>query len=283
MRLAPKARDTVAGCGLVFHWERSPRVWGVAMRLHWIAMTFVLGFIIVLDPTHTPAQPGFGKKGDRGDREGKGGGKFGGGSTFPSPGGGSGFPGGSTFPGGSGSTFPGGGSGFPGGGRDFNRSGGTFPAPAAPAPVVGGVTAYGASIPQSGGTFPQPGGGFPGGGGTFPQPGGGFPGGGFPGGGGGFPGGGGGGGGRGGPELGWTMLVRSTGSNGDTIDLSKIDARSREFMKMRADRDGTAMLPESGIMTKDQYMDYYAKNEAARAARSGGMPGAPGAPMMVSL
>jgi hypothetical protein len=224
------------------------------MRLHWIAMTFLLGFIIILDPTHTPAQPGFGKKG-------KGGGGDGGDR----------FPGGK----GGGDRFPGGGGGFPGGGREFSKGGGGFPTPA----PGGGVTTYGAT------SFPQPGGGgFPGGGGGFPGGGGGFPGGGggFPGGGGGPGGFGGGRGGGGGAEGGWNMLVRSTGSTGDTIDLSRISPQSRDWMRQRAERDGSLMLPESGIMTKDQYLDFYARSEAAKASRSGG-GGGPGGPMMVSL
>ena len=45
------------------------------MRLPWIATCFLLGFIIVLDPTHTPAQ--YGRKGDGGDFGGKRG-EFGG-------------------------------------------------------------------------------------------------------------------------------------------------------------------------------------------------------------
>ncbi len=91
------------------------------MRLHWIAATFLLGFIIVLDPTHTPAQFPGGKGGDGGGgKGGKGkkdrGGDFGGGA------------------------FPG------GGGRDFTKGGGAFPAP-------------GGAFPAPSGAFPQPGGG----------------------------------------------------------------------------------------------------------------------------
>jgi len=236
------------------------------MRLKWIALCFLLGFIIVLDPSHTPAQGG--KKGEGGK-----GGKFNrenfNRETFPAQGGAPAFPaqGGSAYvipssssgaapayvvPSGGAAAFPQpGGGGFPGGG-----GGNPFPG--------GGGGARG---------FPGGGGGFPGGGGN-PFPGGGG-GGGFPGGGGGF-GGGGGGGGRS-VEGSWAMLLRTTGSTGDTVDLSKISPQARDWMRQRSERDGSLMLPESGVMTKDQYADFFAKSEAARAAKSGAMGG--GGPM----
>src|SRR6266496_1217668 len=86
---------------------------GVAMQLKWIALCFLLGFIVILDPSHTPAQ--FGKRGEVG---GKGGGEFGKG--------GKGMKGDrAQFGGGS---F--GGNGF--GGRGNFPPGGIAPAPIAP-------------------------------------------------------------------------------------------------------------------------------------------------------
>src|SRR5262245_3251401 len=98
---------------------------GCAMRLKWIALCFFLGFIIVLDPTHTPAQfPGEGKGKKGKNRDFAGDGAFpGGGGAFPNQGG---FNQGG-FPSGGGGAFPGGGGGFPGGGGGFPRGGGGFP------------------------------------------------------------------------------------------------------------------------------------------------------------
>jgi hypothetical protein len=185
------------------------------MRLKWLALTFLLGLIVILDPTQTPAQfpPG--------DKGGKGGGKKGNFGGFPPSGGGQ---------------FP-----TPGGTPNGDKSGFTRP----------------------------PGGGFGGGG-----PGGGF--------GGGGPGGGGPGGGRGGgmnsPDGQWAMLLRLTNSTGDTADLSQIPPEARGWMKQRAEQSGGIPLPESGVMTKDMYMAYYAQNEAAKAARAPG-----GNPMVIMM
>src|SRR5262249_30149651 len=106
-------------------------------------------------------------------------------------------------------------------------------------------------------------------------------------GGGGGPGGGGrgpGGGGGGNPEMGWSFLVRTTGSDGDTVDLSKIPQQMRDGLKARAERDGSIPLPDSGTMTHEQYLEHYAKSEAAKAAVravSGGPMG--GNAMMLSI
>jgi hypothetical protein len=70
------------------------------------------------------------------------------------------------------------------------------------------------------------------------------------------------------PERSWQFMQRLTNSTGDTIDLSKIPAQSRPFLKMRAERDGTEPLPESGTMTKAQFLDFHAKNEARKAANA---------------
>jgi Ca2+-binding EF-hand superfamily protein len=123
---------------------------------------------------------------------------------------------------------------------------------------------------KGGGGFGKGGGGF----GGFGQPGGGFGGGGF--GGGGF-------GGRAGgmdPEMVWNFLQQQTGGNGETLDLSKVPAWSREMGRRLAEKYGTEMLPETGIMTKAEFLAFSARNsvkiEAARAGGAGGPGGPPG-------
>ncbi|QDU19090.1 EF-hand domain-containing protein [Urbifossiella limnaea] len=168
---------------------------------------------------------------------------------------------------------PGGGKGGKGGFGGFPQGGGGFPQGG------GGFPQGGGGFPQGGGGFRmqiQPGGGVPQGGGGFPQ-GGGFqqPGGGFPQGGGGFPQGGGGGGRRGGfdPESQWTTLLQQTGGT-DYVDFSRISPDTRAMSKMISDRMGTQPYPESGVMTKDQFLQFATRNqELARAKMSGGQPG----------
>jgi hypothetical protein len=86
------------------------------MRLKWLALTFLLGFIVILDPTQTPAQ--FPPGGDKG--KGKGNGKDRGGfGGFTPPAGGGQFPTPGGMPNGDKSGFtrpPGGGFGGPPGG-----------------------------------------------------------------------------------------------------------------------------------------------------------------------
>jgi Ca2+-binding EF-hand superfamily protein len=78
------------------------------------------------------------------------------------------------------------------------------------------------------------------------------------------------------PEMVWGMMQKSmAGPSPDTIDLSKMDPRMRDFAKRRAESEGTMPLPESGIMTKAQFLDHYARNEAIKASRAGGAPGGP--------
>ena len=85
------------------------------MRKKWLAFSGILGLIILLDPTHTPAQPGGGKGGfGKGDRTPGG---------TAAPGGGTGAPGGFGQPGG-GFGQPGGGMGTPGGGPGGGGPGG---------------------------------------------------------------------------------------------------------------------------------------------------------------
>ena len=122
---------------------------------------------------------------------------------------------------------------------------------------------------QPGGFGQPPGGGFgqPGGGrGGFGQPGGGQ---------------GGGGGGRGGPQMdpeqAWDMMVKMSGGT-DTIKFDNIPAPTKQFLKNISDKSGSPPLPETGEWNKAQYMDYFAKSQAARANAPGGQNmGGPGA------
>ncbi len=77
------------------------------------------------------------------------------------------------------------------------------------------------------------------------------------------------------PERGWSMLQRLTNSTGDTVDLGAIPPQTRDFLKNMTERMGGRPLPESGTMSKAQYLEYHAANEAARAA-SAGNGGGPG-------
>ena len=120
MRLMTKERDKRGGSGLVFVWGFMPNFPGFAMRLKWIALTFLLGFIVILDPTLTPGQDGKREKGKGG------GGGFGNGGFGK---GGGGFPGGGGFTPNAGGMPPGGGGGFnfkggPGGGGGGGPGGG---------------------------------------------------------------------------------------------------------------------------------------------------------------
>jgi hypothetical protein len=114
-------------------------------------------------------------------------------------------------------------------------------------------------------------GGFPPGGGGFPQGGGMQPGGGF-------------GGGRGGsmfdPESQWTMLSQMTGGDGNSLDLSKVPPNIREMSRGMAARMGTQPLPESGVVSKAQFLEFAAKNQELARARmgGGGQPGGVGGP-----
>ena len=200
---------------------KSTLLWGVVMWKKWLAFAGMLALIILLDPTHTPAQPGGGKGGFGGFGPGGGG----------NPGGGWGGFGGFGPPGGGGQ--PGAVVGGQGGGQ--------------PGAVAGGQGGTG----NPNGGFGGPGGGFGGWGGG---PGGGMggPGGGFGGPGGGM---GGPGGGRRDPEQSWMRLQNATGSTGDTVDLSKIPPQQAQMMKMFAERSGGKALPETGIMTKTQFLE----------------------------
>ncbi|AWM40114.1 ECF RNA polymerase sigma factor SigE [Gemmata obscuriglobus] len=78
------------------------------------------------------------------------------------------------------------------------------------------------------------------------------------------------------PERGWQMLQRLTNSTGDTVDLGSIPPQTREWLKGVTERSGGIPLPESGTMTKAQYLDYHARNEAARAAAGSSGGNSPG-------
>lgn len=226
----------------------------------WLAFSGMLALVILLDPTHSPAQPG------GGGGFGKGGGK--GGFGRPEGGGGFGAP-------------PGGGGMQPGGGKGgFGRpeGGGTAP----------GGGGFGRIEVTGGGMQPGGGGGFTfgrpreGGGGMQPG-GGGF---GRPEGGGGMQPGGGMGGPGGGqrrsmdPEQAWGMLQRLTNSTGDTVDLSKIPPQTAAMLKGMTERSGGIPLPENTIMTKAAYLDHHARSEQARAAfAANGGSGTPGGGM----
>lgn len=239
-----------------------------------LAFAGVLGLIILLDPTPTPAQPGgFGGKGGR-DRGGfgapPGGGSFGqpgGGGTFVvQPGGGGAMvvqPGGGGFAppsGGGGFGQPGGGFGGPGsGGFGGGRDRGSFGAPQDGGSFGGGRDrgGFGGSGPGSG-SFGPPSNGS---GGFGPPPSGGP-----------------GGGTRGGmdPERGWMMLQRLTNSTGETVDLGAIPPQTRDWLKGMTERMGGIPLPESGVWTKAQYLDHFTRSEAARASAASGNTGTGG-------
>lgn len=131
---------------------------------------------------------------------------------------------------------------------------------------------------KGGGGFPggggmQPGGGFPGGGGGGMQPGGGF------------------GGGRGGgfkmpsPEERWADYQRRTGSTGDTLDLSRLPDDIKQRNRMAANW-GLEALPESGVISKAEFISLQERNAAKMQGGlsgmrpGGGVPGGgPGGPM----
>ncbi len=269
------------------------------------ALTFAaaLMLIIMLDPTHAPAQPG--GSGGKGGKDGRdsGFGRFGspsggytqpggysgsytgyqqpgGGYTYTQPGGQpgvmavqpGGYPGYSAQPGGGFSGNPSGGGGFgrqPGGGG-FGQPGGFGGTPGGFGGQPGGGGFGGPSRGPGGGGFGGPGGpsgGFGGPGGDRAPGGSGFggPGSGGPGGGSSR------GPGRGmDPEQRWKILQNLTGSTGDTVDLSKIPPQTQTMLKSFAERTGDLPLPETGIMTKAAFFDHVAQSDARKASMSGG-------------
>jgi hypothetical protein len=79
------------------------------------------------------------------------------------------------------------------------------------------------------------------------------------------------------PERLWGMLQNLAKSNGDTVDFGAIPPDVRAAMRGMAERMGSLPLPESGTMTKAQFMDFYARSESVRNSRAmGGPPGGPG-------
>jgi len=230
------------------------------MRLKWIAICIVLGLIIILDPTHTPAQ--FGKRGDFG---GKGGGDFG----FGKGGRGN-----------KGERF--GGGGFGGnprfGGGNFQPQG----AMAAPIPADKPAVFYGGGsdltskptvmvTPSAPTAYPSPGGGLGGGGFGGGNPG--FGGGGF--GGGGF-GGGGPGRGMGDPNQMWDRMSQGR----DSINLNDPQFG---WMKRMMERQGQ-QVPADGLVTKQMFVSEMQKRMGNGPSGFGGNGGnSTGGAMMVTL
>jgi EF hand len=219
----------------------------IAMRrLKWAALTFVLGCVIILDPSHSPGQQ-FGKGDGGGKKGGGGGGKKGGG--FGGPGGGFGAPGG--------------GFGGPGG---FGGAGFTPPAPGGSPPtaiVISGPADFSGKTVSFGGN--------PGGFGGNP--------GGFGGGGMNFGGGGMGGGPKGGgdPEARWNRYQQASGGTGDSLDLSRLPPEMLTKSREMAEKMGVEPLPMSGTISKSEFLALTARNTAKiSAAFPGGMPGGGG-------
>jgi hypothetical protein len=79
------------------------------------------------------------------------------------------------------------------------------------------------------------------------------------------------------PERLWEVLKQQAGSDGDTIDLSKLPESVRRMNRMMAERFGTEPLPESGIMTKEQFISLSQRN-MQRMAGGMAMSGPPGGP-----
>jgi hypothetical protein len=71
------------------------------------------------------------------------------------------------------------------------------------------------------------------------------------------------------PERIWEVLKQQTGSTGDTIDLSKLPEPIRRMNRMMAERFGTEPLPESGIMTKEQFLSLSQRNMQRMSAGMG--------------
>lgn len=171
-------------------------------------------------------------------------------------------------PGGGGKGFGKGGFGGPGTGGP--GSSGMYPGTGGPG--TGGPGSGGFGRPRPDGSTAAPG-----------APGMGGPGMGGPGMGG--PGAGGGGMNRGGsdPERSWSMLQRLTQSNSDTVDLSKIPAESRPWLKSMAEKSGATPLPEAGVWTKATFLEFHAKNEAAKAAFAASGGSGAGGPVTMTM
>ena len=218
-------------------------------QLKWAGFAFLLGFIIILNPSHSPAQFG---KGKGGGVDGGGFGKGKGGGVDGGSGGGGGF-------GKRGGGVDGGGGGF---GKRSDGGGGLGGAPApggfggAPAGGFGGAP----GAPPAGGFGGAPAGGLGG------APAGGFGG----GGGGGF----GGGRGMGDPNAMWDRMSRGQ-------DSININDPQNGWMRGMMERQGEP-IPPDGIITRQMFIEGAQKR---MAAMGGGAPpgGAPGAPQVVVI
>jgi len=80
------------------------------------------------------------------------------------------------------------------------------------------------------------------------------------------------------PESRWADLTQSTGGSGDTLQLERLPPDARERLRRLATFTGQAPLPESGILTKAQYIDYVQRGiqgmkEKGMGGGEGGGPG----------
>ncbi len=81
------------------------------------------------------------------------------------------------------------------------------------------------------------------------------------------------------PEAQWQMMLKLTGGT-DTVDFSRVPPDTQKMIRGMSERMGTQPLPESGVWSKGQFIDFATRNqEIVRARTAGGQPGAaPGAP-----
>ncbi len=67
----------------------------------------------------------------------------------------------------------------------------------------------------------------------------------------------------------WRMLQQHTGDSGNTLDLSKIRPEVRATAKATAERAGVRPLPESGTITKAQYLEFHSRYRKAVSGMGG--------------
>jgi hypothetical protein len=80
------------------------------------------------------------------------------------------------------------------------------------------------------------------------------------------------------PESRWQFYQQQTGSTGDTLDLSKLPPNIRDRARMMADKFGAEPLPDGGVMSKQAFMDWSARNSAKIQSVMGSMGGGMGGP-----
>jgi len=71
------------------------------------------------------------------------------------------------------------------------------------------------------------------------------------------------------PERGWQELQRITGSENDSVDLSKLPPKIAATLKKWSDSAGIVPLPNGVSMTKKQYMELMAVNDSIRNSPDG--------------